>query len=291
VLTSLRTFIDDVQLAQPVLDADPSYLRAAFDETRRIYGTFDVFVRDGLHLDVEQLHHNLLTRVTASRDYRPRHRAKYDFRGEPDNPGEWPESVPGQHDETIGGSRARKDPEDGDNAMTAMALRMLEAADAAHIQHPGGTLMAHLVRVRALLDSWGARPALAAAGLCHAFYGTDGFPTALLDLAHRADLAKAIGTDAEEMVYFYAACDRNASYRTLADEDGLFLDRFTGTQFIPGAQQRRDFAELTAANELDLVAVSPDIRTRYGSGLLDLFTRWRPLLSDRAWAHCGNALS
>ena len=60
--------------------------------------------------------------------------------------------------------------------MTTMALQMLEAADAAHIQHPGGTLMAHLKRVKALLDSWGARPALAAAGLCHAFYGTDGFP-------------------------------------------------------------------------------------------------------------------
>jgi hypothetical protein len=28
--------------------------------------TVDAFVRDGLHLDVEQLHHNLLTRVTAS---------------------------------------------------------------------------------------------------------------------------------------------------------------------------------------------------------------------------------
>jgi len=123
--------------------------------------------------------------------------------------------------------------------MTTMALQMLEAADAAHIQHPGGTLMAHLQRVKALLDSWGARPALAAAGLCHAFYGTDGFPTALLDLEHRADLAKAIGTDAEEMAYFYASCDRKTSYRSLADEDGLFADRFTGTRFIPGVQQRR----------------------------------------------------
>jgi len=182
-------------------------------------------------------------------------------------------------------------PEDGDDAMTTMALRMLEAADAAHIQHPGGTLTAHLKRVKALLDSWGARPALAAAGLCHAFYGTDGFPTALLNLEHRADLVKAIGPEAEEMVYCYASCDRKASYRSLADEDGRFVDRFTGTQFIPGAQRRRDFAELTAANELDLVVVSPDIRARYGPGLLDLFTQWRPLLSDPAWAHCRNLLS
>ena len=175
--------------------------------------------------------------------------------------------------------------------MTTMALQMLEAADAAHIQHPGGTLLAHLKRVEALLDSWGARPALAAAGLCHAFYGTDGVPAALLNLEHRADLVKAIGTKAEEMVYFYASCDREASYPSLPDKDGQFVDRFTGTQFIPGAQQRRDFAELTAANELDLVVVSPDFRARYGSGLLDLFTRWRPLLSDPAWAHYRNLLS
>jgi hypothetical protein len=95
--------------------------------------------------------------------------------------------------------------------MTTMALQMLEAADAAHIQHPGGTLMAHLKQVKALLDSWGARPALAAADLCHAFYGTDGFPTALLNLEHRADLVKAIGPEAEEMAYCYASCDRKAN--------------------------------------------------------------------------------
>jgi hypothetical protein len=116
---------------------------------------------------------------------------------------------------------------------------------------------------------------MAAAGLCHAFQGTDGFATALLDLEHRADLVKAIGTDAVAMVYFYASCDRKASHPSLQDDDGLLVDRFTCTQFIPGVRQRRDFAELTAANELDLVAVSRDIRARYGSGLLDLFTRWR----------------
>jgi len=174
--------------------------------------------------------------------------------------------------------------------MTARALEMLGAADAARIEHPGGTLLAHLIRVQALLTSWDARPALASAGLCHAFYGTDGFPIALLDLEHRADLVEAIGADAEALAYFYASCDRKASYRRLADDDGPFLDRFTGTEIRPDRQQRRDFAELTAANELDLAAISPQIRTRDGSSLLDLFTRWRPLLSDPAWAHCSNVL-
>ncbi|MGH3272070.1 MAG: tyrosine-protein phosphatase [Trebonia sp.] len=61
LLTSLRTFADDAQLLLPVLNADPAYLTAAFDETRRIYGPFDAFLRDGLHLDVAQLRRNLLS--------------------------------------------------------------------------------------------------------------------------------------------------------------------------------------------------------------------------------------
>jgi hypothetical protein len=46
---------------------------------------------------------------------------------------------------------------------------------------------------------------------------------------------------------------------------------------------RRDFAELTAANELDIAAVNPDLRARHGPGLLRLFTSWHALLSDAAW--------
>jgi hypothetical protein len=123
------------------------------------------------------------------------------------------------------------------------------------------------------------------AGLCHAFYGTDGFAVTLLDLDRRAVLAEAISEEAEGLVYFYASCDRKASYRTLADADGGFVDRFTGATVRPSAGQRRDFAELTAANELDIASVSPDARERYGSALLELFTRWRPLLSEPAWGH------
>jgi protein-tyrosine phosphatase len=61
LLESLRTFVDDVQLLLPVLNADPSYLAAAFSEAQRIYGTFDAFLRDGLQLDVARLRRNLLS--------------------------------------------------------------------------------------------------------------------------------------------------------------------------------------------------------------------------------------
>lgn len=61
LLASLSEFVDDIQVIMPVLNADPSYLSAAFDEARRLYGTFDAFLTDGLRLDVEQLRWNLLT--------------------------------------------------------------------------------------------------------------------------------------------------------------------------------------------------------------------------------------
>jgi hypothetical protein len=168
---------------------------------------------------------------------------------------------------------------------------MLKQANAEGIEHPGGTLLAHLKRVEALLASWDSHPDLRAAGLCHAFYGTDGFPVPLLDLEDRADLVEAIGADAEALVYLYASCGRKATYRTLAENDAMLLDRFTGTRVQPSLGQRRDFAELTAANELDLAAISPEIRIEHGASLLNLFTRWRPLLSEPAWAHCRNVLS
>jgi len=95
--------------------------------------------------------------------------------------------------------------------------------------HPGGTLLAHLKRVHALLAEWGARPVVRLAGLCHAYYGTDGFPAALGDIAQREELAAMIGEEAERLVYFYASCDRRFSYPHLGEPEGPFMDRFTGT--------------------------------------------------------------
>ncbi|GGT51813.1 hypothetical protein GCM10010271_64950 [Streptomyces kurssanovii] len=178
----------------------------------------------------------------------------------------------------------------GDVEMTAEAMAILQAAGAERIEHPGGTLLAHLGRVSALLASWGARPALVSAGLCHAFYGTDGFPVALLDLGRRGEVVKAIGAEAEALVYFYASCDRKSSYQGLTDEQGAFVDRFTGTRMLPSIEARGDFAEITAANELDIAAISPEVRARCGADLSDLFARWRPLLSESAWAHCRSVL-
>ncbi|GAA1715105.1 DUF6817 domain-containing protein [Streptomyces yatensis] len=163
------------------------------------------------------------------------------------------------------------------------AVTLLRRLGAARIAHPGGTLLAHLQRVRARLAAWGARPELQLAGLCHAFYGTDGFPVTLLPLGRRGELAAVIGAEAEAIVYLYASCDRKATCRALGDADVVFHDRFTGRAYTPEPRLLRDFAELSAANELDLVRRDPVLRERRGPELLALFTHFRPLLSRPAW--------
>ncbi|MEU2592432.1 DUF6817 domain-containing protein [Streptomyces albidoflavus] len=123
----------------------------------------------------------------------------------------------------------------------AHALALLGERGAGRLPHPGGDLATHLRRVHSQLATWGARPALRLAGLCHAFYGTDGFPTALLPL--------------------------------------------------PSLAARRDFAEISAANELGLAAHDPDFRAAHGPDLLALFTRVSSLLSPAAWADCQAVLA
>ncbi|MET8586850.1 DUF6817 domain-containing protein [Streptomyces collinus] len=171
------------------------------------------------------------------------------------------------------------------------AVALLRELGADDVPHPGGTLSGHLLRVQELLGTWGARPALRLAGLCHAFYGTDGFPSGLLPLDRRADLVAVIGAEAEAIVHLYASCDRGATYPDLGRPDGLFHDRFTGAPHLPEPRARRDFAELSAANELDLARLDPAFREQWGPGLLTLFTRVRHLLSAQAWRDCRTVLA
>ncbi|MEU5977008.1 DUF6817 domain-containing protein [Streptomyces sp. NPDC047315] len=171
------------------------------------------------------------------------------------------------------------------------ALALVNGLGAAAIAHPGGTLVDHLQRVRSQLATWGARPALQLAGLCHSLYGTDGFPAVLLPPERRFELASVIGAEAEELVYLYGACDRGPTYRDLARADAPFHDRLTGRPRTLTPRQRRDFTELTAANELDLARADLAFRDERGAGLLDLFTRCRHQLSAGAWDDCVAVLS
>ncbi|MEV6546478.1 DUF6817 domain-containing protein [Streptomyces sp. NPDC051665] len=149
--------------------------------------------------------------------------------------------------------------------------------------HPGGTLLAHLARVQGLLADWGADAVVQTAGLCHATYGTDGFAPSLLPLSDRAALVALIGERAEALVYLYAGCDRGAVYpRVDGTTEFAFRDRFTGRELSPSADQLRAFLEITAANELDVLAHNAELAERYGPGLHALLTRAGTLLSPAA---------
>jgi hypothetical protein len=162
-------------------------------------------------------------------------------------------------------------------------LGFLEAHGAGALEHPGGTLLAHLCRTADLLANWGASPALTAAGLCHAAYGTDGFPTALLPTSRRHDLVEVIGPTAEAIVYLYASCDRGMFLPQLGRHDPpRFRDRFTRAELHPEAEMVRQFVELTIANELDLAAHSANFVQTHGPDLAELFGRCRDLASNAA---------
>jgi hypothetical protein len=67
---------------------------------------------------------------------------------------------------------------------------LLRARGAEAIEHPGGTLYAHLERVQDRLAALGASPRVQLAGRVHAVYGTDGFDVSLLTLDERPLLAR-----------------------------------------------------------------------------------------------------
>jgi pimeloyl-ACP methyl ester carboxylesterase len=130
-------------------------------------------------------------------------------------------------------------------------LRFLRSRDAHLLEHPGGTLLDHLLRTADRLESWGAEPTLVSAGLCHAAYGTQGFPTALIGVQQRAELVALVGEAAESIVYAYGSCDRSQG---LPEQHGqrYLHDRLNGARLVPSETLRRQLAELTCANELDV---------------------------------------
>jgi hypothetical protein len=171
-----------------------------------------------------------------------------------------------------------------DRVLIAGALLQARAAD---VDHPGGTLLDHLHRVRQLLGEWGAEPDVRLAGLCHAAYGTDGFPTALLRLDERSTLANVIGAESEQLVYLYGSCDRGHVYPQLGEPAVDFVDRFTGARSTPARPALRAFVEITAANELDVVRHNAELANQYGASLTALFARAGRHLSPaarKAWA-------
>jgi hypothetical protein len=144
----------------------------------------------------------------------------------------------------------------------AAAVAFLVEHGADRTPHVFGDLLLHLTGVEDLVRAWGGSDLLALVALGHATYGTDGFEPHILELSERAVLAETIGPEAEDLVYFYASCDRAAFYPQLQDAgsefgDLTFVDRFTGIERVPSPDYVIRFVDLTYANEAELAASSP----------------------------------
>ena len=169
------------------------------------------------------------------------------------------------------------------------SLLMVRGAD--ELDHAGGSLYVHLHRVAKRLTTLGASETLVLAGLAHAAYGTDGFPTQLFDWrSERPVLESVIGAPAEQIVYRYCACDRETTWRDLA-EHRTISDRFTGTSEELGTEDLRDFADLTLVNELDVLDHDPDQAAQLRSFLQELVPRWQSIASPAVLTEAQRILS
>jgi hypothetical protein len=166
---------------------------------------------------------------------------------------------------------------------------LLRQRGAGTVEHPGGTLYEHLLRVHDRLTYLRLGPVVRMAGLAHAVYGTAGFDVVLLDLAERPVLRGLVGEQAEALVYRYGACDRRRTWDRLADTHEVW-DRFTGRVEKLAAAQLRPFVDLTVVNELDVVEHAPAIAERHGAYLGELFRSWAGLASGQVTAEAGQAL-
>ena len=163
-------------------------------------------------------------------------------------------------------------------------ITMLEERGAGSIDHPGGTLLAHLHRVADLLEAWDAGDELVAAGLAHAVYGTDGFDVALFRLEERSVVAAVTGAPVEGIVYRYACCDRSYVLGQIGTRQPVTLrDRFTGATVALDATEVHELAELTVANELDVARHNDAFRRQHGEALATLFSGWHAVVTEAAY--------
>jgi len=164
-------------------------------------------------------------------------------------------------------------------------FQKLSELGAGDFDHIDGSLIDHLQGTQKLLKEWSASTTLEIAGLYHAAYGTAGFDEALVSVEQRDKISKIIGSEAEDMVYLYCACDRDYFWPQI----GVvavpeFKNRFTGQLFQLRPQELRDFCELTVANEIEISMDNPSFIDEYGQSLYSIFTNMRHYISESASA-------
>jgi hypothetical protein len=126
-------------------------------------------------------------------------------------------------------------------------LRFLEHAGAGERPHSGRHLLEHLAGTYQLLRAWGCSEDACRAGLFHSIYGTSSFKGACIPLANRAEVAKQIGTAAEQLAYLFAIAERPAGLLRSGSTLSI-VSRLDGTQVAVSRQQSQELIAIECAN-------------------------------------------
>ena len=162
-------------------------------------------------------------------------------------------------------------------------FRQLIELSAGKFEHVNGLLIAHLEGTRCLLKAWNASEVLQDAGLYHAAYGTSAFAQNVFELSKREEVAEVIGNDAENIVYHYCACDRDAFFAQFGLVDTpVFYDHITSKKSAISFEMLQQLCELIAANETEIAINNSDFVAQHGAELVDLFRRMQKFLSSNA---------
>jgi taurine dioxygenase len=124
-------------------------------------------------------------------------------------------------------------------------LATLEQLGAGAVDHSHKTLLSHFIGTYEILKSWDQPQALCDAGLFHSVYGTEQFPSPLVDVMGRERLRAELGARAEELVHLFFLMNRDDFY------EGRVVDRFDRGVVPVSPETFRDLCHLLAANWLE----------------------------------------
>ncbi|GGA11481.1 DUF6817 domain-containing protein [Okeania sp. KiyG1] len=133
-------------------------------------------------------------------------------------------------------------------------LNLLKSYQTNTIPHTQVTLYDHLVGTGNLLETWKCHKNLCLAGYFHSFYGTDGTGKKhVLNFSQRDELQKAIGEEAEEIVYLYCISQRRKYFqkRVVPDDKIPIINRFTNEKIMINYPQWLNLIILDMANLLE----------------------------------------
>jgi hypothetical protein len=118
--------------------------------------------------------------------------------------------------------------------------------------HSSRTLFDHLVGTRALLIDWSVETSISDAGLFHAVYGTESFPTAIVSTHLRQDVQAVIGREAEFLAYAFGVMTKQSFYANLDRSDGHHvMSRLYGDEMPVSDAQLNALCHISVANWLE----------------------------------------